>query len=140
MVSLTHRHRFARVLSLVTSLTGIAEASGVLPLWNALLERIVKTLAQAIVDGIGNAVLVQDVHWVVILQNAAVAGPGSFVLAGTTPLPSSTRRRSGSSTRFTPPSPPSRSTRTRRCPPNSRRSPRGHLSHSARSSQPCDPQ
>lgn len=76
------------VLSLVTSLTGIAEASGgVLPLWYSLLERVVKTLAQAIVAGIGNAVLFQDVHWVVILQNAAVAGLGSLVLAVIAKLP-----------------------------------------------------
>ena len=76
------------ILSLLTSLTGLAETSGSsVPVWYSLLERTVKTVAQGIIAGIGNAVLFQDVHWVLILQNAAIAGVGSLLLGVIAKLP-----------------------------------------------------
>lgn len=60
------------VLSLLTSLVGIPSSTGA-PLWVTLLEKSVKTFAQALVTGIGNAVLFQAVDWSVIVQTAAIA-------------------------------------------------------------------
>src|SRR5690348_1381542 len=69
------------VASLITSLAGIPEAAGTkVPVWLALLERTVKTVAQGIVVGIGNAVLFSDVHWSTILQAALISGLGSLLL------------------------------------------------------------
>ncbi len=69
------------IASLVTSLAGIPEAAGAkIPAWLALLERTVKTVAQGIAVGIGNAVLFTDVHWSTILQAALISGLGSLLL------------------------------------------------------------
>lgn len=67
--------------SLITSLAGIPEAAGgTVPVWLALTERTVKTVAQGIAVGIGNAVLFTDVHWSTILQAALISGLGSLLL------------------------------------------------------------
>lgn len=67
--------------SLLTSLAGIPEAAGrKIPAWLALLERTVKTAAQGIAVGIGNAVLFTDVHWSLILQAALISALGSLLL------------------------------------------------------------
>ncbi|WP_349862696.1 hypothetical protein [Leifsonia sp. WHRI 6310E] len=69
------------IASLVTSLAGIPEAAGkTIPAWLALLERTVKTVAQGIAVGIGNAVLFTDVHWSTILQAALISGLGSLLI------------------------------------------------------------
>lgn len=78
----------AIVLSFLTSLTGISEVSGVpRPWWYAVLSRVIKTVAQAAITGIGAAVLITDVQWDSLLQFALTAGFGSLVLAllGTLP-------------------------------------------------------
>jgi hypothetical protein len=81
----------AAVLSLVTSLAGIAEAAGaVQPIWLALLERTTKTAAQAIVSGVGTALLFQDVPWSTVLQAAAIAALGSLLIGVLGFLPEST--------------------------------------------------
>lgn len=78
------------VLSLLTSLAGIAEAAGVKLAWYySILERVVKTIAQALVAGVGTAVLFQDVNWSGLLQLAITAGFGSLLLAVLTTLPES---------------------------------------------------
>jgi len=79
------------VLSLVTSLAGIAEASGsTQPVWLALLERVTKTAAQAIASGVGTALLFQDVPWSTVLQAAAIAALGSLLIGVLGFLPEST--------------------------------------------------
>lgn len=78
----------AFVLSLVTSLTGLSEADGKSQAyWVAIVERVVKTFAQALVAGIGTAVFLTDVDWGTILQAASFAAFGSLVLAVIAQLP-----------------------------------------------------
>jgi hypothetical protein len=81
----------AAILSLLTSVVGLPEVDGKNPVWwFAIAERVVKTIAQAIVAGIGNAVLIQDVHWPNILQAALAAGFGSLLFAFLKDLPETT--------------------------------------------------
>jgi len=69
------------ILSLLTSLAGIAETSGSsVPVWLALLERVTKTAAQSLVAGVGTAVFVTDVDWAQVLQAAALASLGSLLI------------------------------------------------------------
>lgn len=76
------------ILSLLTSLAGLAETTGtLLPWWYAILGRVVKTVAQALVAGIGTAVLIQDVDWTLLLQTSLTAGFGSLLLAFLVQLP-----------------------------------------------------
>ncbi len=76
------------IASLLFSLTGLTEAGpGTVPLWLALLERVVKTFAQAVLAGIGTATLLQEVDWAVILQTAIFAALGSLLLGVLTTLP-----------------------------------------------------
>ncbi len=78
----------AAIASLLMSLTGIAEAVGEkVPLWLALLERVTKTVAQALLAGIGNIVLFQDVDWSVVVQSAIIAGLSSLLLGVLAKLP-----------------------------------------------------
>lgn len=77
--------------SLLTSLAGIAEASGgIVPIWLALVERVTKTAAQAVVSGVGTALLFQDVPWSTVLQAAAIAALGSLLIGVLGFLPEST--------------------------------------------------
>lgn len=76
------------VLSLLTSLVGISEATGTLvPVWYSVLEKVVKTVAQALVAGIGNAALFQNVHWTLIVQAALLAGLTTLLTSLLTVLP-----------------------------------------------------
>lgn len=69
------------VASLITSLAGIPEADGKkVSIWVALVERTVKTVAQGLAVGIGNAVLFTDVNWSTIVQAALISGLGSLLL------------------------------------------------------------
>lgn len=69
------------VASILTSLAGIPEADGkTLPVWLALFERSVKTLAQGLAVGIGNAILFTDVDWSTIGQAALISALGSLLL------------------------------------------------------------
>lgn len=76
------------VLSIFTSLAGIAEVDGNMqPWWYAILSRVVKTIAQALTAGVGTAVLLQDVDWNFLLQTSITAGFGSLLLAFLMQLP-----------------------------------------------------
>ena len=76
------------VLSILTSLAGIAEAQGVQVAWYfAIVERVVKTVAQALIAAIGNAVLFQDVAWNAVLPVIAAAAFGSLLLGVLKDLP-----------------------------------------------------
>lgn len=76
------------VLSLVTSLANLQEADGVsIPFAFALLDRVVRTIAQALVTAIGNAVLFTDVDWKVVPAIIASAAIGSLLLGVLTNLP-----------------------------------------------------
>lgn len=78
----------AAILSLLTSLVGLPEVSGKQPVWwFAVAERVVKTIAQAAITAVGNAVLLQNVHWLDIAQIALTAGFGSLLLAFLKELP-----------------------------------------------------
>lgn len=79
------------ILSLATSLLGLPETTGTaVPIWLAWTTRVVKTIAQSLVAGIGQNLLFQEVHWVTILQASLIAGFGSLVLAVITKLPETT--------------------------------------------------
>lgn len=79
------------ILSIVTSLAGLAEAKGaVVPVWLALLERVTKTAAQSLVAGIGTAVLIQDVDWDQVVQASLIASLGSLLIGVLGFLPETT--------------------------------------------------
>lgn len=76
------------ILSLLTSLVSLPEANGkAQPWWYAVFNRVVRTVAQSVVAGIGSAVLIQDVHWLLILQTAGTAAFGSILLSVLSELP-----------------------------------------------------
>lgn len=76
------------ILSLATSLTGLSEADGKSQAyWVAIVERVTKTFAQALVAGFGTAVFLTDVDFPTVLQTAAFAAFGSLVLAVIAQLP-----------------------------------------------------
>ncbi len=78
----------AFILSIVTSLTGLSEADGKSQVyWVAIVERVVKTIAQSLVAGIGTAALLTDVDWPTVVQASVFAGFGSLVLAVIAQLP-----------------------------------------------------
>lgn len=78
----------AVIASFITSLKGIAEVTGVIrPWWFAVLSRVVKTVAQATLTGIGTATLITDVPWDSISQMVITAGFGSLLLALLSELP-----------------------------------------------------
>lgn len=76
------------ILSILTSLAGIAEADGAeVPWWYATLSRVVKTVAQALVAAVGSAVLFTDVDWSIIPALVVSSAVGSLLLAVTKQLP-----------------------------------------------------
>lgn len=78
----------AFILSLLTSLFGLSEADGKSQAyWVAIIERVVKTIAQASIAAIGTAALFQDVDWHFVLTTSLTAGFGSLVLAVIAQLP-----------------------------------------------------
>lgn len=76
------------VLSILTSLAGIAEASGEdQPWWYATLSRVVKTVAQALVTAVGSAALITDIDWSTIPALVISSAVGSLLLAVVKQLP-----------------------------------------------------
>lgn len=70
------------IASLLTSLTGIAEATGTKVKYGvAVLERVVRTSAQAALATIGTAVLFTAVNWHLLWETTAAAAFGSLVLS-----------------------------------------------------------
>lgn len=80
----------ALVTSFITSaVTVLSETddSPLQPWWFAVLSRVGKTVGQALLAGMGTAVLITDVQWDSLWQLAASAGFGSLILALITVLP-----------------------------------------------------
>ena len=76
------------IVSFLTSLTGLPEVSGVNePWWKAVIERVVKSIAQGAIVGVGAAVLITDVDWSSVGTMALTAGFGSLLLAVLSSLP-----------------------------------------------------
>lgn len=76
------------ILSIITSLAGIAEADGKeQPWWFATLSRVVKTTSQALVTAVGSAVLFTDVDWSIIPALVVSSAVGSLLLAVVKQLP-----------------------------------------------------
>lgn len=76
------------VLSILTSLAGIAEVDGKeQPWWYATLSRVVKTVAQALVTAVGSAALFTDVDWSVIPALVISSAVGSLLLAVINQIP-----------------------------------------------------
>lgn len=73
---------FGALTSLITSLFGIAESEGkTVPWWYALLERSVKTAAQALLTLFGTATMFQDVDWSAAPQLVGTAVLGTLLIA-----------------------------------------------------------
>jgi len=80
----------AVIASLATSLANLPELGGTArPWWAGMLDRVVKTFFQAILAGLGSAVLLSDVAWAQLAEHAAVAAIGSLILALIATLPES---------------------------------------------------
>ena len=78
----------AIVVSFLTSLTGLPELSDEgEPWWKAVIERVVKSIAQGAIVGVGAAVLITDVDWASVGTMALTAGFGSLLLAVLSSLP-----------------------------------------------------
>jgi hypothetical protein len=79
---------FGFVLSILTNLSGLVEAGGgQVSWWYAILERITKTAAQALVTAVGTATLFEQVEWNLALQSVGIAAIGSLLLGFITKLP-----------------------------------------------------
>lgn len=78
------------ILSILTSLAGIAEVGGgEVPWWYAAVSRVVKTVAQALVTAVGSATLFSEVDWSVIPALVVSSAVGSLLLAVVRQLPES---------------------------------------------------
>lgn len=78
------------ILSILTSLAGIAEVEGSeVPWWYAAVSRVVKTVAQALVTAVGSATLFHEVDWSVIPALVISSAVGSLLLAVVRQLPES---------------------------------------------------
>jgi hypothetical protein len=79
---------FGFVLSVLTNLTGLVEAGGgQVSWWYAILERVAKTAAQALVTAVGTATLFEQVDWNIALQSAGGAMLITLLLGFITKLP-----------------------------------------------------
>src|SRR6188472_3595228 len=69
------------ILSLLTSLTGLAEVEGnEQPWYFSLLSRVVKTVAQAVIAAFGTAALFTEVDWSAIPALVVSAAIGSALI------------------------------------------------------------
>lgn len=76
------------ILSYLTSLAGIAEADGTTQPWYyAIASRVIRTVAQALIAGVGTAVLITEVDWNSLWALALTSGFGSLLLAVLSQLP-----------------------------------------------------
>lgn len=83
---------FAAVASLLTSLFGIAEVEGqTVPWYWAILERVVKTTAQALLTAFGTATLFEQVDWSTVPALVGTAVLGSLLLGVLKTLPETTQ-------------------------------------------------
>lgn len=85
---------FAALGSFVTSLAGLAESEGKTVVWYyALLERSVKTAAQALITLFGTATMFQQVDWSAAPQLVGTAVLGSLLIAVMGFLPETDEKR-----------------------------------------------
>jgi hypothetical protein len=76
------------VLSLLTSLAGLAETTDTqVNYWVAIFERVVKTVAQALVTALGTTVFISQVNFSDVLAIVASSALGSLFLAVISSLP-----------------------------------------------------
>lgn len=76
------------IVTLLTAIAGLPETDGNgQAWWQAVLSRVVRSVAQGAVAGFGTAVLLTDVDWVQVANYSLAAGFGSLVLATITHLP-----------------------------------------------------
>lgn len=69
------------ILSLLTSLAGLAEVEGAEQPWYfSLLSRVVKTVAQALVTAVGAAVVLTDINWSTIPALVVSSAIGTALL------------------------------------------------------------
>jgi hypothetical protein len=81
---------FGALTSIITSLFGIAETSDTTVSWYwAILERVVKTAAQALLTAFGTATLFSEVNWDTVPALVGSAVLGSLLLAVLKQLPES---------------------------------------------------
>lgn len=79
---------FGFLISFLTSLAGIPEADGTKRSeWLALLDRVVRTVAQAAIVACGTASLISEVDWGMVGTYAISAGVASLLLGLLTVLP-----------------------------------------------------
>lgn len=87
-ISIVYAASFGFISALLTSLAGLPETDGTtIPWWQAVLSRVVKSIAQGAVSAFGTAVLITDVDWVLVANAAWVSGFGSLLLAVLSQLP-----------------------------------------------------
>jgi hypothetical protein len=79
----------AGLLSILTSLAGLAEVNSVsVPWFVAIFIRVVKTVAQALGAGVlANVVFIQDINWEAVLATTIASGFGSLLLGVLKTLP-----------------------------------------------------
>lgn len=79
---------FGFLTSILTSLFGIPEAVGkIVPWYWALLERVVKTAAQALLTAFGTATMFSEVSWDLVLPVVLTSVLGSLLLGVLNSLP-----------------------------------------------------
>ena len=80
---------FGFITSLITSVAVLPqETTGVnVPKWKAIAYRMGRSFAQGLVTGIGTAVILTDVDWVVAIEVALTGAVGSLILGLLTALP-----------------------------------------------------
>jgi len=79
---------FAAVLSLVTSMGGIPEATGAArSFWAATVDRVLKSVAQALAASMVGAAVFTDLDWTSVAPVAVAAGLGSLLLTFISRLP-----------------------------------------------------
>lgn len=79
----------AGILSLLTSLAGLAEVNHVSVPWPiAIAIRVIKTVAQALTSGVlANVIFIQDIQWDLVLATTIASGFGSLLLGAMKTLP-----------------------------------------------------
>lgn len=87
------------ILSLLTSLAGLAELQDTKQnYFVAVLTRVTKTVAQALVAAVGTTVFITDISWSTIGSLALTSGVGSLLLALLSTLPEADVPASGATT------------------------------------------
>jgi len=80
---------FGFITSLITSVAVLPEETTgtIIPKWKAIANRVSRSFAQGLVAGLGTAVILTDVDWVVAIEVALTGAVGSLILGLLTALP-----------------------------------------------------